>query len=379
MNDHPLGQDEQVLSCRLFDELRQLSKTATFVEFLLESTDQARRVCQQYAGRSITGETDLLLMKSVLATAELHRRGATGKMQAGKGDQLSDLEKAIRNVALKAYGDTVKQQLLAAYKLDRFQAHALDAYTTSTKNIQFFDGGGLNPHFMGHEPQLWGGYGDGWSALGAALTQIPTLGQLGIVLTTYRAPRIPKEIDEVLEIVKIATLPVETNIHHGVVAMDMGQLHFISTGISYCYHWRRVAEVGGLVAITGVSGCYINPFGIQGWIDGAEVLYPPKLVTVFEGTNGIGYNDGVNRLPVVHLREVARPETGQQRVEDNTYLLLSPKDDRLDAHKMGLIRDLSRYGAKVNQAITALGYTPRGLMYLTVDELQRVQLWVSRN
>ncbi|WP_283133461.1 hypothetical protein [Rhizohabitans arisaemae] len=379
-NDHPLAHDEQVVSSRLLDELRRLNPQATLTELLLETTGNAQRVCRDFVRRWLTGETDLLLMKSILATAELHRRGATGKIQAGKRDQLTTEENALLDVACKPYNASAKKALLAAYKIDQYQALALDAYTNANKSIRILETTGkLNPHYMGEEPQLWGRYGDGWRALTSALYCIPTLGQLGIVLTTYRAPRIPKEVDEVLEIVNIAKLPVETNIHHGIVTMDMGQLHYISTGISYCYHWLRVAEVGGLVAITGVSGCYINPFGIQGWIDGAEVLYPPKLMTVFEGMNPRGYDDGRQQFPVAHLREVRGAETGQHRVDDHTFLLLSPKDDRLDARKMRLIRDLTLQDpAKVRQALSGLGYAERGIMYLTLDELERVRLWVSK-
>ncbi|WP_157620968.1 hypothetical protein [Saccharothrix sp. NRRL B-16348] len=363
--EHPLSRDEQVVTSTLLDELRARTPGATIADLVLEKTDAARQVCSDYVATHLAGLADLMLIKSLLATAELQRLGATVE-----GVERTPEEKALVDVATAPYGELVKKRLIAAYGLDRFEVLAVEAYSDANKKVKDFEGV-PNPHFMGTSVQNWGYYADGWDALSSALAKLPSLGDLGLVLTTYRAPRQPKVMGELLEIQKIAAIKPESMIEHGTAVMDMGQLHFLSTAITDNVHWTRAGEVGGLIGITGYSGVYINPFGIQGWLDGAEILYPPRVVTVFEGLNPHGYRDGSVDYPVAHLREISKRETGQAVYRDDKYMLVVARDNNLDATKLKMVKQLETRFAPdaVRSALVELGLSYKGVMYLTLDEL----------
>ncbi len=388
---HPLATDTQVVKSTLLDALYKISPRHDIItdltDLVLEGTDAAKQVCATYlADRPATGESDLTLTKSILATIVLHQQGLTFSAQ-----NLHD--NPLYWEATRPYGDAAKGELLTAYHLNRYEALAIDAYSDANKNLESTNGE-PNPHYMGASTGNWGHFQDGWDALSSALCKLPCLGKLGLVLTTYRAPRVQKSIYQLVEMEKLTELKVGAVLSHGVTIMDMGQLHFLSTAVTYNSHWDRGMEVGGLIAITGYSGVYINPFGMNGWIDGAEILYPPRICTVYEGVRPWGYqppppnydrepmNPNTYKFPVAHLREISpkEMEPGQPRYEDSQFVVLASGDNRLDPTKLAMVESLDRdYDeSAVIEALRRLNLAHKGLMYLTLNDLVRVTNYLTR-
>ena len=373
---HPLTHDTQVIDCDVVNSVHQTRPDESLRSIVLERGPAAELAWEEYVAARETGAADKILLKSLLATADLHRRGMVTAMDEAKY-LLDEDDLALHDVATAPYD--MKDELVATYGLTPVQVLAVEAYSNANKSLAVLPGDPdpvPNPHFMGPADH-WGGYTDGWGALAAALAHIPTLRQLGLTLTTYRAARAPKDPHEVSEISRIAALEVETNIRHGVTPMDMGQRHYLSTAVTYNPHWERGPGVGGLIAVTGNAGHYINPFGLQGWVDGAEVLYPPGLWTVFEGLKPRAYRV---QFPVAHLRQVAEPEPGQARADDSRYAVDPPRETSLDADKQDIIDYLSAdpsRAAKVPGALRRLGLAEKGLTYLTIDELHSLLTFVG--
>ncbi|GAA1809680.1 hypothetical protein GCM10009682_34160 [Luedemannella flava] len=366
---HPLQTDQQVVDCALVKAVRARRPDDSLAAIILAQSTVAEREWQAFMLRRPSGPMDMILLKSLLATADLHRRGIiTARQEIADPPLEADDEKLIE-AATAPY--KIKKVLVATYGLTPEEVLAVEAYSNANKAVRVLPSGEANPHYMG-AAQHWGPYGDGWAALAAGLPKIPTLGELGLTLTTYRAARAPKNEHEPTEITLISRLPVEANIVHGVTQMDMGQRHYLSTGVTYNSHWLRGAAVGGLIAVTGSAGYYINPFGLQGWLDGAEILYPPGFVTKFEGLNPRGYQV---ELPVAHLREVAGPESGQAVADDHKYTLAVQRHPGLDAEKAAHIAYLERPDRVTDTqiALLRLGLSDRGITYLTVEELREVR------
>jgi len=83
-----------------------------------------------------------------------------------------------------------------------FEALAIEGYTNANKAERTISGK-PNPHYMG-ENGAWGRYRSGWVALGSALQKLPSVGELGVVVTTYRASRKTSSRNEVEKIAKAA-------------------------------------------------------------------------------------------------------------------------------------------------------------------------------
>ena len=165
---------------------------------------------------------------------------------------------------------------------------------------------------------------------------------------------------------------METEITLGAVVMNMGQLHYMSTGVTYNQHWDRADVVHGLIAITGTSGRYINPFGLNGAVDGIEVLYPPMIETILEGLRPQGYLFNGGSYPVAHLREVYAREYGQARSDDSQFVRSVARAPFLDRTKLELVATLDRQPAQlVRQALDGLGLGD-SREYLTYDGLLAV-------
>lgn len=158
--------------------------------------------------------------------------------------------------------------------------------------------------------------------------------------------------------------------------MNMGQQHYTSTAITYNGHWGRVGDVGGMIAITGCSGVFINPFGIQGFVDGAEILYPPEIITTYEGQNPTGFQEHGVILPVFHLKEVNSPETGQKIVEDQDFAIRRPRGKDLYKRKMALVdlveKIVGQYGKDILTRARGESGVNGDMMYLTIDDLVRL-------
>jgi Domain of unknown function (DUF4157) len=328
-NGHPLADDESVLNVKAMQELKKLDPHATLQNLLLEDTSHARNVMGAYRRSRQTGEADAMLLKSILATAHLHKTGAMTRAQAGQG--FSEEEKPIFNAAYEPYNR--RDELVKAYGLTREEHRAFQAYSEANKGKkQLVTGKGdtekvqENEYYMGRSQKLWGKFGDGWTALGSAMKKVPNLGALGVEMTTYRAPRTKTESD-----VMTNMLP-GTNVLHGHQTMDQGQRHYMSTAITYNSHWLRGAtqnredNVGGMIGVTGSSGVFMNPFGLRSWEDGGEVLYPPGVMTSYEGSNPEGYkgnpDKGETTQPVFHLQEIPQADQSRRIVEDKDFSTL---------------------------------------------------------
>jgi hypothetical protein len=363
---HPLAGDDPTLRAQVLDDFLSLNPDGSLTELVLGETEAARRAWAAYTSRQkkSLARANLMLVQSILATVDLHRRGVTAP---DRKRELTDLEYALVAVATAPYGEEAKEFLIKSYRLDSFEALAIEGYTNANKAERWINGK-PNPHYMG-ENGAWGKYRSGWVALGSALQKLPSVGELGVVVTTYRASR---ETSSGNEVQKIAKLEVETVVWLGMKTMDMGQRHFLSTALTYNGHWGRARDVGGMIGVTGTSGRYINPLGVMGWVDGAEILYPPGVVTVFEGVRPDGYQDR-GGYPVVHLREVTSPESYQAVSDDSEYALSKTRHKRLDSEKLRLIGILEQNDPdRVRGVMEKLGLGDRDVMYLTYDELQAI-------
>lgn len=152
--------------------------------------------------------------------------------------------------------------------------------------------------------------------------KLPNLGQLGLRMTTYRASRNDTEASALDE-------HQNANIYHGLREMDMGQRHYMSTALTYNVHFTedRIRKAGGIQAVTGTSGVFIDPWGQYPSVDGGEVLYPPGVTTRNEGRDKNRYRGEEESYPIHNLRELSRPEPPYRRltVEDEKFRRLGPK------------------------------------------------------
>ncbi|HEU5230766.1 MAG TPA: hypothetical protein VFU49_23290, partial [Ktedonobacteraceae bacterium] len=324
-----------------------------------------------YRSRSRSGRYNAMLFQSILALLVLHQSGASYKfLVVGKGIE-TELEQALVSVAGRVYGEEIVKKMLRAYGLNSFEHCAIQAYSSPNKSDKELNGT-PNPYYMG-KAVMWGMYEDGWTALASALKKLPSLGDLGLILTTYRATR-TKKSGETMEAAALKKLAPESHVQLGMKVMDMGQYHYTSTAITYNPHWGRAIEVGGVIAITGYSGVYINPFGLQTYVDGGEILYGPGILTTYEGMNPTGYQTSQGTVPVFHLREVRKPETGQRVVEDSEFELRQDRDPRLDKAKMAIIQKIEAivqiYGSDVVAQARKATKINGPIMYLTYDELK---------
>lgn len=368
---HPLMTDQGGLVIVPLIDLLSIDPTATIIDLILESTEEARLIMYSYRSGYATRRYDAMLFQSLLALLVLHQSGATYKLLVVGGKEPTEQEQALIKVASKVYGQKIVAEMVKAYGLDSFEHCAIQAYTSPNKSDKELSSK-PNPYFMGQAP-MWGMYEDGWTALGSALKKLPTLGDLGLTLTTYRATR-TKKPGETMEAEALKKLAPESHVQLGIKIMDMGQYHYTSTAITYNPHWGRALEVGGVMAITGCSGVYINPFGIQTYVDGGEILYPPGVLTTYEGMNPSGYQTPKGAVPVFHLREVRQKEKYQRIVEDRDFEILQDRHPDLDKAKMAVIQKMEAiaqmYGSDVIAQARKATKIDGPIMYLTFDELK---------
>jgi hypothetical protein len=363
-NGHPLEDDENEPNVELMSTLQQLDPKGTLRNLILEHTEAAKAAMTIYKKKQgKTGEADAMLFKSILATIELHKSGAIASLlQIGKSRKLTKEEDQLVEVMKTPYAN--KEALVKEYGLSPAEVHAVEAYSLPDKMKP------QSEHYMG-PAKHWDKFKDGWEALDSALAKLPSLGKLGLEVTTYRATREQKESTA------LSKLPVETNIKHGVNKMNMGQQHYTSTALTYNVHSGRAEEVGGMMAITGKSGVLINPFGKQGMLDGGEILYPPNMTTRYEGQKPEGYKGKKQNVPVFHMKEVQAPESYQGVVEDENFKVMSGKNQQLDQHKFQMIGAIQKivqeHGDEILTKARAASKIDGPIMYLTFDELVKLK------
>jgi hypothetical protein len=382
-HDHPLSSDHAENNIGVLNLLRDSREDATLRQLLLGELPEGRKIMSDYEKETDTGVADAILLRSILATLELHQSGVWYQaVIQGNTSVLGPEEERLIAIMQEAYDR--REELAGAYGLTKVELHAIECYTQPGKNKP-------GPWFMGpHEK--WEGYKTGWDALEVALSKLPTLKQLGLELTTYRAVRSDdstrkKETgigqDPTPE--KLGKLAAETNIKHGSTPIPpYGQKHYISTGITYTSsHMTSERLQPGVVAMTGSSGVYVGPFGVAHWShDAGEVLYPPEIYSKYEGVAPEGFHSGRQSAPVYHLREVARPERGQKIVEDKDYTVKREQHPRLNTLKTAMIREIDEIAStpegreKITSAREATDvHGP--IMYLEYDDLKSLYIAIT--
>ena len=370
LQDHPLAPDLQPLSAQVLDWLREVNPLATVGE-LLDDSHESKAVWARYREmHRERGEANEIMLRSILGGYETHRTGMSGSMV--RPSLVTDRVAAERGGRAfnEAYGPETLELLLKQYKLSPTEAKALQAYTSPNKKERD------NPHYMGgdRDPQDWAPFTNGWAALESAMSKIPSLGELGVELTTYRIPRAPTNERDTDEPAIYRNMRPGTHIAHGHEAMPDGQHHYMSTALTYSVHFSG-AERGGAVGITGRSGRYINPFGVMsGSVDGGEILYPPHVNTSYEGSNPFGVSTKSGPRPVYHFREVPAPQVGEDSVEDNRFRQIRHPSGLPDSHHR-LLRVLDTLPGDVLELFHAArdGSGIDGpIMYLSTAELLRL-------
>jgi hypothetical protein len=267
----------------------------SLVEFAIQKTPRSIQAMRDYiAGRGKTGRSDARLLQSLIAAKELQKMGVY--------DSFLSLKTEVDNVMASALQERVNltpeeiQRALNDYGISEEEAYTIKAYT--------------NAHTNDLLSKKFGDAREGWKVMHTALDKLPSTGKLGLVHTGFRVPR-QREGD------RIEALSKGTQVLHGYYRMEHGQRHYLSTATTFNVHTTstRIAMTGSMVEITGTSGKYINPFGVQSSsVDGAEVLYLPGTLSTYVGS--------VNRdgLPIHRFTEVPHGENMNPVVaEDGGY------------------------------------------------------------
>ncbi len=384
---HPLDRDEHTLDLQLLHEPLLRGTDTTVRNLILENTSSAKAAMQSYREGRRRGRADAYMLQSILAVAELHRAGLMYPLVKGEKPDLTAEEEAVYKKATELFDDErLRASITTEYGLDRFEVKAIQEYSDADNDkvdriiyqAGTIIGKELNPTYMGVS-QMWSYHLSGWNALTSALHKLPSLGDLGIELTTYRVSR------DQTEAAALAHLPTEANVLHGRPTDKLSQGHFASTAVAFSHFMLRALEAGGIMAITGYSGRYINPFGKQGiGMDGGEILYPPGFLSRYEGPNakGAGYRDGSQEAPVFHMREIRAPEQGQLVVDDRDFKVLKAKDPGFDLAKEALRNRIQQWlelsgGPALFDEVRQRTDVYRSLAYLTMEELAKLSVAIQ--
>ena len=307
----------------ILNELQAEDRSGTLAHLALESTPAARAVMDRYRTSRPRGEADATLLKAMISMRELHHSGAAYRSAVGK-DLDARSPHQTEHQANVGRARTSAAELADAYGLDERETRALTGYTNANKTVRDLPDG-PNPHFMGPHAH-WGHHGTGWNALASAMTKVPNLGQLGLRMTTYRASR-PEEARSLDDL-------EGANVVHGVRVMAQGQRHYLSTALTYNVHFgeSRIRDAGGIQALTGTSGVYIDPWSTYPSVDGGEVLYPPGFTSRVEGRHPARYRGQEESYPVHRLRELRpseiQPPDRRLTVEDENLARVAPAHRR---------------------------------------------------
>lgn len=283
---------------------------------ILEDTEAAKEVMKVYRESRRHPESDTVLFKSMLATIELHQSGSTAHGHYTKK------ENELLEYVLDAYNEETVNKMISEYGLNKIEHNSIIAYSFPNKD-KIFVNGAWNQYYMGYSKGNWGNYGDGWTALASAMKKLPNLGQLGLNITSYRASRNSEESDQLNKLKPGAT------VKHGKNILAQGQQHYTSAALTYNVHNtpQRVGKAKGLMAIHGGSGVLINPFGGQGFLDGAEILFPPNMYTQLVKKKDNAFTTPKFKAPVYHLQEIAAHTAGQHVVDDFKFKKLKSQYD----------------------------------------------------
>ncbi|MGB8194254.1 MAG: hypothetical protein WCF67_20145 [Chitinophagaceae bacterium] len=327
---HPLEKDNPLLESKVLDALKRLDSTGNLRNLILEDTEAAKAVMNKYREFSEHPVSDTILFKSILATIELHQSGATHhSIRTEEEDKLFEYVHA-------AYSNA--DEMMADYKIDQYEHKSICAYSDANKD-KIFIHGAWNNFYMGYSFTNWGHYKDGWTALASALKKLPSLAQLRLKVTAYRSSRNSKETGE------FEKLQANAPVLHGKNVLGQEQQHYTSTALTYNSHMdpQRINKAKSLMAITGSSGVFINPFGIQGFTDGAEILFPPNMVTRLVEKRLAAFNWNSVSVPVYHLHEdPLASKDAPENVDDFTF-------KKTDPGKEGLQRRWEKMNALVDQ------------------------------
>lgn len=275
--------------------------------------------------RGKTADADVVLVKAIAAALALHKCGYV----LPDGDPVIALPGSTR-LKLEELVEEARsnhEELAAAYGLTSHEIGAVAAYTSPNKDKPTLTYARShkddivtepNPYYMG---KAYGPYKDGWAALGGALRKMPTLGDLGFTVHTFRVTR-----DDV-ETLCVERLEEDARVVLGFKRMKLGQHHFASTSLTYSVHLTsdRVERANGMLALVGTSGVFINWLGVMSLaVDGCEVLYPPGTVMAKWATiTANGYQSRSGLIYRVHVFQEKTPSSSDMAafryVEDSSY------------------------------------------------------------
>ena len=304
--DHPLAQDNNIIHSPILKLLKKKDPSGNVKDLILEDTDAAKSVMESYKKATKHADSDTILFKSILATIELHKSGASHHNEYTEEEQ-----KLLSYVQMAYDGDTVKE-MIKDYGLDDYEHKAIKAYSLPNKGEIFVDGK-WNKYYMGYSKLNWFTHKDGWTALASAMKKLPSLDELKLSVTTYRTSRDNKESES------LKNLNKDAYILHGKNILEQEQRHYTSTALTYSSFTDpgRIQKANSLMAISGGSGVFINPFGKQSFVDGGEILYPPGLVsTLTEKAEG-AYSHKDFQVPVYHLQEVPLNSVNRGKLVDD--------------------------------------------------------------
>lgn len=358
---HALSRDKPIVKTAFLDFLKSKDPSGNLADLVLENTKAGKEAMDLFRSKASHPESDTILFKSILATIELFASGSTYHGEFNKK------EYELLAHARLAYEDDVVKSMVQEYGLDTYEHNAVIAYSFPDKT-HIFKSGKWNRHYMGYSKGNWGDYGDGWTALSSALKKLPSLGKLGLEVTAYRVSRNSEESDN------LEKAAIGTPLLHGKHILGQEQQHYTSTGLTYSVHSnpQRIQTAKGLIAITGSSGVLINPFGGFGFLDGAEVLFPPHMVTRLAAKSKGAYKNKAFEVPVYHLHEYAPVKGDRDRAVDDFHFKklasqFQETTERNDEKIKALIDQIQRF----NQVLTGGGEAKITMQEKNVDALTR--------
>lgn len=355
---HPLENDDSAVISPVLELLRKKDPDGNVRNLILEDTEAAKLVMNEYRKKTLHPESDTILFKSILATIELHQSGALYRQR------YSEEENEILSYATGAYGKQVVKEMIEDYGLDEYEHKSIKAYSLPDKD-KIFVHGVWNKYYMGYSKGNWDKYGDGWKAMASAMKKLPSLGKLRLNVTTYRASRNNEESNN------LEKLQTGSPIVHGKHILGQQQQHYTSTALTYNVHNEpgRVKKAKGLMAIHASSGVLINPFGKQGFLDGAEILFPPHMVTTLKAKKNNAFSTPRFSAPVYHLVETTSPVERSEVVDDFKFKKLKAQyleqQERTSEEVTALINQIQQFsnviygGKNLN-----LANTPQTVEYL---------------
>lgn len=306
---HPLSRFDDEY-CFLFrwdrypkEHQRRSMKAHAFLDAARIALETANAWAPMQTFRQERGAHAADVLKTITAGAALHLSGHSSSLTQGTPDlNVSDSNIASLKSTFNALWDhpeegprTDSHPTANAFGLSLVEQQAVAAYSSPHKNNPMLDEHLVNHYYMG---KAYGGFANGWDALTSALNKLPSFGDLGLTMATFRVTRDDTETSS------LANMRIGDRLVLGLAEMGMKQRHVASTSITYSVHLspQKVADAGGMLAFFGASGVFINWLGVMSMsTDGGEVLYRPGTIMQLSAVVPGGY---AGKYPIFVLEEI---------------------------------------------------------------------------